>query len=955
MAGISTGSGIFSGIDSQSLISQLLAIEARPKLLAQRRILQLQTQQSSYLDINSRLNALKSAAAGFRTGRTFNSMLATSSDSGVLSATASTSATPGTYSFLVDRLVSSQQLLSRGFTDRDTTGLGASSFSFESAAARLDRDTALADLNGGEGIDRGRITITQGTTTTEVDLSRAATVNDVLDAINGATGLGVTASVRGGKFVVRADSGTITIQNAAGSTTAESLGIAAAVATAEVVGTEVHALSASTSLAALNDGNGVAIANQGGTGGYDFTIAIAGQATPIQVNIGDVWENVVPPGGGAAVLTRTQSAVSTIDGALDRINAALTAGGVVDVSASVNSATGGLAITDASGAGRAITVAEHGRTTAADLGLLGTSATGALQGSRVLAGLNSTLASGLNGGAGVGGDGAISITGRDGLSYSVSVDTTSSLSDMLAEFSADTAGMFTAALNDRGTGIVVTDRTGSTAGNLIIAGATAESLGIDTAPGGVASGAVDSGNLQHQYVTASTLLSSLNGGRGIGTGTFRITDSVGATSVVDIGSDARTVDDIMREINSRGTRVQARLNANGDGVELFEQVPAGGVAGGLKIKVSDETGAVAKALNVAGEAESAGAGNVIDGSFERTVEFAATDTLDDIVEKINEAGVGAAASIINDGSGGTPFRLSIASTVTGSQGRFIVDAGDLDLDLETLDLGENARVFFGSDDPARAVLLTSSTNSLDNVVQGVSIDLRAAGDDPVTLTVAADAEGIEGAVDAFLEAFNGTIERINFQSRYDDETKARGPLIGDSTTLSLRTALYSTIQKRSVGASGSFDRLVDVGVSIGEGGKLTLDRDRFREALAQDPESVAALFASRTLAPDEPIDLGGGVTVRDPDREDEFTELGVVGQIEEIAKKFLDSTSGPLSTRKKALDDQIQLQTRRIEQFDIRLATRRGVLERQFLAMEQAIAQLQSQQGAISSIGALVG
>src|SRR5438105_713389 len=216
MSGISSGRGIFSGIDSASIIDQLLAIEARPKQLVQRRVLQLQTQQSSYLDINARLNALQTAAASFRTGNTFLSMLATSSSPDVLTASASTTASPGTYSFLVDRLVSSEALLSRGFADKNTTGIGASSFSFEPAAARLDRDTALSELNGGTGVERGRIVITQGTASATVDLSRAATVSDVLSAINGAAGVHVTASVSGGALKIVPSDGPISIRRASG-------------------------------------------------------------------------------------------------------------------------------------------------------------------------------------------------------------------------------------------------------------------------------------------------------------------------------------------------------------------------------------------------------------------------------------------------------------------------------------------------------------------------------------------------------------------------------------------------------------------------------------------------------------------------------------------------------------------------------------------------------------------
>src|SRR4051812_23915729 len=154
MGGISSGTGLFSGIDTGSLIEQLLAIEARPKQLAQQRVLQLRQQQAAYLDLNSKVQALKSASAAFRTGNVFQSNKATSSNDNVLSATASIGAPPGSYPFVVDRLVSTQQLISRGFADASSTGVNAGTFTFEPAASRLDRETSLADLNAGDGVSR---------------------------------------------------------------------------------------------------------------------------------------------------------------------------------------------------------------------------------------------------------------------------------------------------------------------------------------------------------------------------------------------------------------------------------------------------------------------------------------------------------------------------------------------------------------------------------------------------------------------------------------------------------------------------------------------------------------------------------------------------------------------------------------------------------------------------------
>lgn len=960
MSGISSTVGPFSGINSGSLIEQLLSIESRPKQLAQRRIQQLQLQQSGLLDINSKLSALKSASALFRESKTFRSSSATSTDDKVLTATAGVSSTPGSYAFLVDRLVTTQQMLSRGFGDKDTVAVGATSVTFESAIARLDRDTSLSELNGGAGIERGKITVTDSAgKAATVDLSKAITVNDVLQAINSNGTAAVTATVSDGKFVIKDNAGgSVAVANGLGSSTATSLGIAGS-ATGTITGSQVFYMGANTALSLLNDGNGVYADNTAGETAYDFKITVDNGSGPtiVTVNIGDVWKTV------DTKLTKTEGGVSTVGGALKRINDALAAKGFTTVTAAISSDKTRLELKDSASATTSITVEENSESTARDLGLLGSTTTGTLAGKRVLAGLTSTLSRGVNGGAGVGGDGVINFTARDGFTGSLTVNLDGTLED-IAQAIQTASGVvsgksrLSVGVNSKGTGLVVTDNTGSTSSNLIITGTlsglgdrdTAASLGISTDVAGVASATITGTNLQRQYVSRTTLLSSLNDGKGVGTGRFRITDSLGIVQNVDLNENQKTVGDLVDLINSRGLGITARINSGGDGIEIIENL-TGGATGSAKIKIEDVNGAVAKGLNIAGTAAGTGADNKINGSYERTVTFSAADSLQKIADKLNAAKAGVAVSIIKDGSGTTPYRLNIVSDSTGRAGRFLIDTGSLDLGLQSMEAGEDARIFFGAADPAKAIALTRSNNTLDDVIQGVKIDLKSASTDPVTVTIAKDNDAIESKVNDFISAFNEVVTRIDFQTRYDEESKRSGPLIGDSTALQLRGELYRAVQSKAIGASGTYSRLSDVGVKVGSGGKLELNIERFRAAMDQDPDSVESLFAMRASTPKTTIDLGGGITASNPNGGESFTELSVAGQLEQLGKKYLDSIEGILVRKNTALDGQIKNQNERITSMDSRLEVRRQVLERQFAAMERAIGQMQSQQSSLAGIG----
>lgn len=955
MGGIS-GSGLISGIDTASLIEQLIAVSSGPKVLAQNRLVQLQFQQAAYLDLNSQLGSLKTAAASFRVDSVFQTKQATSSNPDILTATTSIGAQPGTYSFIVDRLVSSRQLLSRGFQDKNTSAVGASQFTFESFQGRLDRDLSLSALNDGDGIERGSIRVNDGTTTAEVDLSRAATVQDVLDEINN-SGLDVTARVRDGHFEIV---GATAVTNGGTADTAESLGLSgggAGVVNGVYTGFSVYELTGNISLASLNDGNGVDI-NQSTTitGGVttDFTITIDGVG--VEVGLGDVWGD-----DGDSGFEVVEAAVSTVQGALDRINEALADAGVVGASASIDAASG--AITIDAGGGTIDSITQDGDAkTLRDLGLDSITAGGSVTGSRVFSGMGTTLISGLNGGGsagGIGGDGLITFTDRDGASTTIDLNALPSyntVEGMLDEINNELANQsvgVTLSLNDAGTGLMASDTTGQTTSALIITGTggvdTAASLGISTGATGVTEDTFQGSSLQRRYVSEATRLDSLRDGEGIGTGKFRLIDASGATAEVTIGDSHLTIADLIAQIESQigALDLSVGINSNGDGIIISDTSGSG-----TTIQIEDVTGSVAANLGIEGTAEGTGADNFIDGSFEINVEFEATDTLEDIVSKINNAGGPAAVSILNDGTGTRPYRLSFTARESGSAGRFTFDSHGFDLGLNVLDEGDDARVFFGSSDASTGILLTSSTNTLDNVITGVNIDLHSTGDEAVQVNITDDTAAIESKVTEFIDAYNRVISSMANSTRYDPDTGDRGALLGDGLLLGLRGGLFSSIQSSNFGFSDSINRLGQAGVTVGSEGKLEFDADTFREALAADPQAVEDLFSRRTIDTDTPQDddLPDGVTINDPGAEDTYSEMGVMVLIEEFTKNYTDSIDGILTARSQSLDTQILSQRDRIDDLQANLDRQRAALEQQFIAMEQALAQLQSQQSALSSL-----
>lgn len=961
MGGISLGTGIFSGIDSASLIDQLIQIEARPRQLAQQRLVNLQGQQAAFLDINSALLGLKNAAGAFRTNSVFRAATAESSNPDALAATAGRNAATGSFSFRVARLVSTEQKISRGFVNADASGVGATEFRFEVGGGRADSETRLSELNGGLGVERGKIQITDSTGAgATVDLSAAVTVNDALNAINRQNAIGVTASVQDDRIVLTdtaGGAGTLTVADVFGASTATDLGIAGSATGGVLTGGEIFRITENTPLSVLRDGLGIAFGAGGAAAPADFTIEVAdaGGANPstFEIILGELGQQVPnpdfdpddPDSGPETIFEVTDPAVATVGDLFQRISDQTN--GEVTGALSAD----GARIELAAAAGRELTITEGDvRPTAAQFGLAGASGA-SVTSDRLLGGINTRLTSTLNGGAGIS-PGTIQFTQRDGASFTVDVAQDDTLQAVLDRITGAGTNL-TASLSDSGAGVRIVDET--TGGSLVISdvsGTAAADLGILTT--GETDGRIESGNLQAQSIGLTTRLDSLNAGDGVGTGTIRLTDSSGASSTLEITStNARTIDDLIRLINGRPIDVVAEINDTGDGIVLRDAA-----GGGAALQVEDVSGRVARNLNIAGSADFASGDpaeqNIIDGSFERAVEFDPGDTLEDVARKINNAGVGVDATIIRDGAGPAPFRLILTSETSGAVGRFVLDTGGFDLGIDSISKGQDAVAFFGGgEDQSGSVLLTSASNSLSNVVPGLTIDLKRTTNEPVEVVVSRDVGAIEETMNGFVEAYNKVVERLQFHQRFDSETQERGVLLGDPTVARVRNTLNRSVNARPTGVDPEFDLLVQIGVRTGEGGRLEFDAQRFREAFEENPGAVEELLTTFRLDDAREDEIFPGAFVQRT--EDRFLALGVMEQFKEMADGLTNSIDGLLTRRKDTLDTQIGLQEDRIDQFTAQLNNKRQRLQQQFLAMEQAIASLQGQQQSLASLGSLVG
>ena len=121
-------SGLASGIDTSSIISQLMAVARQPETVLQAQQTTDQNKISEFNKIETALTNLQTVVTGFDTPESFSSPVATPADSSVLTATASGTATPGIHTVQVLSLATNQRQVSTGVSSDTAAVFNSGSF-----------------------------------------------------------------------------------------------------------------------------------------------------------------------------------------------------------------------------------------------------------------------------------------------------------------------------------------------------------------------------------------------------------------------------------------------------------------------------------------------------------------------------------------------------------------------------------------------------------------------------------------------------------------------------------------------------------------------------------------------------------------------------------------------------------------------------------------------------------
>ena len=311
----------------------------------------------------------------------------------------------------------------------------------------------------------------------------------------------------------------------------------------------------------------------------------------------------------------------------------------------------------------------------------------------------------------------------------------------------------------------------------------------------------------------------------------------------------------------------------------------------------------------------------------QTVAVDATTTLTDLATAINALDAGATASVVNVGTTASPdFRLRLGSDETGTAAAVGIVTDDTTLGVAGSQTARDAQfTVSGFDDP-----LTRSTNSFDDVIPGVSIDLKSPGG-PVSVTVSGDDDAVASQVDAAVKAFNDIVTFVAGESVVEQDTSSNdksvsiGPLALDSTVRGIMDSLRRLISDPTdTGDEGGYTVLAQVGITTARDGTLTFDQAAFRTQLQSRGGDVAKLFGGASG--------GTGVADRISDYLTAVTNSG----------GLIDVHNTAVGDEIRSLEDRIAAGQRNLDAFEENLRA-------QFTSLEVLVQSLKSQGGFLSN------
>ncbi len=319
-----------------------------------------------------------------------------------------------------------------------------------------------------------------------------------------------------------------------------------------------------------------------------------------------------------------------------------------------------------------------------------------------------------------------------------------------------------------------------------------------------------------------------------------------------------------------------------------------------------------------------------------TVNVKAGDTLEQVRKRINNNGdnFGLTANIVNTKDGAS--KLIIDSGVSGT-GNDLTIAGSTDqLKEQFATTGTNMKQSQAAGSAQITVdgnILTSDTNTFEDTISGLDVTVLRTSDKDSDgnaksnrVKVTTDTSAITKLVQNFIDGYNtlnakttelGKRNTISGGESQDDG----GALAGDSTPRIVRNLMTNAITTPSTNST-VYSTIFQLGIKMDNDGVLSLDSDKFKEALNDNYEQVVAVF-------------GGSE--------------GVAGQLSASLKEYT-KTGGLLSMRQDQLNTELKYWGQKEADTTTQMEKYEASLRAKYASLDTLLAQMNSSASYLSLI-----
>ncbi len=202
--------------------------------------------------------------------------------------------------------------------------------------------------------------------------------------------------------------------------------------------------------------------------------------------------------------------------------------------------------------------------------------------------------------------------------------------------------------------------------------------------------------------------------------------------------------------------------------------------------------------------------------------------------------------------------------------------------------------------------VSSSSNTISNVIDGVTLNLVDTTTSAEKLTVSRDTQSIESKVSAMVNSYNDLVGTLNILGGKE------GELSGDGVLLSIERSIQGVLNSSVAG--GAYSYLSELGVTTQEDGKLQLDSSTLSTALTDNRADVSAFFTTAST----------GFAVRMGD----------------VLSRISDSESGLIKGREDGIFAEVDRLKDRGKALELRLESVEKRYRAQFTALDTLISEM---------------